>query len=373
MTYWRYKHTIFTILGLIACTVLLALGFKWQPFSKFNPLNATSRRQSISIDSKMYLQENKQRGGHVFGRLDTANVQMLKEHNYDWITLVPFADQEDYDSPDLRYYWGDRTSLIQRDSMYHDQIHIAHAAGLKVFLKPHIWMHDASAGKWRSDIYPSSEENWLIWQQHYQEFIMSYAKIAADNDVELFCIGTELSRLSVEKPEFWTSLIKEVRKVYKGKLTYAANWYEEYEHIVFWKELDFIGVQAYFPLVDNHEPTVAQLSKAWSRYIPTLENLSRTYDRQVLFTEMGYKSTTDSAIRPWEWIEYPINTNKIYSSETQANCYQAFFDTLWNNDWLAGVHIWQLRSDFDPNKEINNLDFTPQGKPAEAVIAKGFE
>ncbi len=93
----------------------------------------------------------------------------------------------------------------------------------------------------------------------------------------------------------------------------------------------------------------------------------------MLFTEMGYKSTADSAIEPWEWIENTSDKEVAVSFETQANCYEAFFNTIWNKEWFAGVHIWQLRSDYLENSTYGDMDFTPQFKLAERVIAKGFE
>ena len=90
---------------------------------------------------------------------------------------------------------------------------------------------------------------------------------------------------------------------------------------------------------------------------------------------MGYKSTEDSAIEPWEWIRRgQSNEERGYSLETQANCYQAFFDTIWDADWFAGAHIWQLRvNSRRRRRQSSNLDFTPLDKPAEKVIAEGFE
>jgi hypothetical protein len=41
----------------------------------------------------------------------------------------------------------------------------------------------------------------------------------------------------------------EIRKIYTGKLTYAANW-DDFDKVPFWKELDYIGIDAYFPLSD---------------------------------------------------------------------------------------------------------------------------
>lgn len=72
-------------------------------------------------------------------------------------------------------------------------------------------------------------------------------------------------------------------------------------------------------------------------------------------------------------MEEPASMDAIFSIETQANCYQDFFDTVWNEDWFADVHIWQLRSDFDKEDKYYDLDFTPQGNPALAIIAKDFK
>ena len=51
---------------------------------------------------------------------------------------------------------------------------------------------------------------------------MHYAKIAADAKAEMFCIGTELTRLSNQKPQFWQQLIQDIRMIYPGKIIYAA-------------------------------------------------------------------------------------------------------------------------------------------------------
>jgi len=318
--------------------------------------------------------EEKQRGAHVFGRFDSTNLKPFVGNNIEWITLVPYAGQKDIDSESMNYNRGRNDSLarVRRDSIWKRKIDFAHAEGFKVFLKPHIWLSSPSDGKWRSDIFPTSETNWKLWQKKYREFILIYAKIAQESQVEMFCVGTELSRLTVEKPEFWQELITEVRSVYAGKITYAANWHDEFEKITFWNELDYIGIQAYFPLVDNEFPTVKEISKGWKKYFPMMESIHEKYNREILFTEMGYKSTADSAIDPWAWIDYGDKQDKTLSYETQANCYEAFFKTVWKKNWFAGVHIWQMRSDYREHGGKEHLDFTPQGKVALEVIGAGF-
>lgn len=316
--------------------------------------------------------DEKQRGAHIFGYLDSANVRPFIKNNIEWITIVPFSIQDNYDSPEVRYFRGDSSHLAKRDSMWRAQIEIAHSNGFKVFLKPHLWIHTPSPGKWRSDVFPTSDENWVTWKKSYREFILLYANIATENNVEMFCIGTEFSRLTMEKTEYWSELIKEIRTIYPGKLTYAANWYEEYEKITFWNELDYIGVQAYFPLTKTLNPTTAEISEGWNSFLPTLQSISKKYNKKILFTEMGYKSSSNSTIEPWTWVEDASTDTTMLSNETQANAYQAFFNTVWNHEWFAGVHIWQMRPDFE-TRRFNKMDFTPQGKPAEEIIRNGFK
>lgn len=317
--------------------------------------------------------EDKQRGAHVFGIRDTTNFQSLIQTNVEWITLVSWAYQDDYDSRTVIHHDGDSSHIMHHDSSWLHRIKLVRAAGFKVFVKPHLWIDSPSEGKWRSDIFPTSEENWELWKASYRSFILRYAKIAEQGNAEMFCIGAEFSRLSVEKPGFWKSLIQEVRGIYSGRVTYAANWYEEFEQVTFWEELDFIGIQAYFPLVKNEFPSVEQISKGWNKHLPAIESIHKKYKRNILFTEIGYKSTANSAIKPWEWIENSSIQDNLYSAETQANCYEAFFNTIWEKEWFAGVHIWSLNSGRRRQNGRDNLDFTPQGKPAESIIAKGFE
>jgi hypothetical protein len=46
-------------------------------------------------------------------------------------------------------------------------------------------------------------------------------------------------------------------------LTYAANW-DKYDQVSFWDELDFIGIQAYFPLTDQTNPSAEEIKKGWN-------------------------------------------------------------------------------------------------------------
>jgi len=318
-------------------------------------------------------QERKQRGIHIFGKVDSLSFPPLVKNNIEWVTYVPWSDQANYDSPSLRNYIPkDSINESRKDSLWRTQITLAHDAGLKVFLKPHVWIYKTTGGKWRSDIFPTNEENWELWKANYREWILYYAQVAEKYDVELFCIGTEFTRLALEKPEFWKQLIREVRNIYSGQLTYAANWYQEFEKITFWDQLDFVGIQAYFPLVNHNNPTTKQISKGWKKHFSSINRVYKKFNKPVLFTELGYKSTEDSAIEPWTWMSYDLDIlNKLpVSTETQVNCYQAFFDTVWEQEWMAGVHLWSWNTEHQGG--MTDHDFTPKNKPAEKTITKGF-
>ncbi|MBT8231285.1 MAG: hypothetical protein KJN84_01555, partial [Bacteroidia bacterium] len=278
----------------------------------------------------------KQKGAHVFGIVDSTDFDPLIQNNIEWITLVSWGYQKDFDSPNVTHHDGDSVYMKKHDLHWSDKIKQVREAGFKVFFKPHLWITEPRNNTWRADIYPTSDENWEIWKDTYRNFILRYAKVAEEGKADMFCIGIEFSRLTIDKPQYWIDLIKEIKSVYSGKLTYAANWFKEFEEITFWDHLDYIGIQAYFPLVKNTYPTVKQISKGWKKYLPSIKATSKRFNRQILFTEMGYKSTSDSALVPWDWMEKPEGKHKVYSIETQANCYEAFFNSVWIEDWFAG-------------------------------------
>ena len=350
------------ISSLIVCSIIALI---YSPHN-ISPICTSGINTNVLLYEEGIL-EKKQKGAYLFGRIDSQSLQPLIHTNYNWITLVSFAGQEDINSPHISYLRGDSTRIIRRESSWKSKIALSHAMGLKVLFKPHLWLDNPTNGKWRSDIYPDTDIDWGNWKASYSAYILHFAELAEASNVEMFCIGTELSRLSVEKAEYWRELIKEVRKIYSGKLTYAANWYQEYEQITFWDELDYIGVQAYFPLSENQFPKTSEIKAGWNKHLPSLEAMAKKYNRKILFTELGYKSTANTAIEPWHWLEHYAEEDRIYSPETQANCYQAFFESVWNKEWMAGIHIWKMHTG-RKRKNRENLDFTPEGKQAEAII-----
>ena len=97
-------------------------------------------------------------------------------------------------------------------------IKVAHDKSLSVVMMPIVLLENPRSGEWRGKINPTNKEKW--WKS-YNEYILFYARIAADADAEVFIIGSELVSMEGENVR-WRNLIRDVRKVYKGRLSYSA-------------------------------------------------------------------------------------------------------------------------------------------------------
>lgn len=313
--------------------------------------------------------DGKHRGMSVFGwRRSTPNaVDDLIRVNVEWVAVVPFLFQQ-----------NERTKVVntpehpdrfsRRDSSFIRTITKLKEKDIYVHLKPHLWMRDG----WRSNISLDSDEEWETWFQSYRTNMLRYARMAELTGVELFCVGTELSSSIKKQPEAWHSLITEIRSIYSGKLTYAANWHDEYEYVSFWKELDFIGIQAYFPLTDEKNPDLETIKQGWQPHIATLESFSKTHNKPILFTEVGYKSEASATIKPWEWGSALSILYRKKSDRTQRLAYEALFQELWHLDWFAGIYIWEWDTRSKAEDAPQNLNFSPRFKEAENLIAEWF-
>ncbi|MFH0764524.1 MAG: discoidin domain-containing protein [Candidatus Omnitrophota bacterium] len=239
-------------------------------------------------------------------------------------------------------------------------INTMHALGMKVMLKPHV---DLADGEVRTNIISSEE-----WFASYKEFILHYARLAAKYNVELLCIGTELSNTSFSKWKAqWLDVIAAIRAVYKGPITYAANW-DEYESVSFWTGVDYIGMDAYFPLTDKTNPTGEELVKGWEKNADVIETWLKDnkLNKPVIFTEVGYDTIEGSNKQPWRVL--PTMAKYKESQDEQADCLEALFLALSKRPWFKGFYWWN----YFPRPDIGPLGYTLRGKKGEKVLVEWF-
>jgi hypothetical protein len=240
----------------------------------------------------------------------------------------------------------------------------AHELGLRVMLKPHVDLAEDPA-HWRGDIGTAftDETLWRRWFASYRDFVEHYAALARNHAVEQFCVGTELIGTSHREGD-WRGVIRGVREIFPGPITYASNHSGEEMAIGWWDAVDYIGVDAYYPLTEAREPTADALRVAWAEngHIEILRRLAEEHAKPILLTEIGYRSVAGAVAAPWEvGGEAPIDL------EEQAEAYRAALQALWDQPWLAGLYWWNWDTDPDKGGQLDR-DYTPYGKPAEAVL-----
>jgi hypothetical protein len=276
-----------------------------------------------------------------------------------YAAVMPFGFIRSPDQPEIRYNTS-RQWFGETKEGTKQYIEILRKNGIRTMLKPQIWI---SHGEFTGALILSSEADWKIFEASYRNFILEFARVAQEEDVDLFCIGTELEQFVLHRPAFWKSLIAEVRTIYKGRLTYAANW-DEYKRFPLWKELDFIGIDAYFPVSDAKTPTVLEARNGWCYWLDEIQSMSIKEKRKVIFTEFGYRSVDFAGKEPWK----SDRSMTAVNLEAQNNTTQALFDELWNHEWFEGGFLWKWFLDHGRVGGWEDTQFTPQNKPVEDII-----
>lgn len=292
------------------------------------------------------------------------SLETLAQTGAEWVAIITTYYQDKYNSKQIF-----PTEKTPSDKSLIHAINKAHRLGLGVMLKPHIDLLDSSGGLWRADIGFQNQADWQEWFQGYLKFILHYAKLAQESGVELLCIGTEL-KFASQKSEFWRNfIIPNIRKIYSGGLIYAANW-DEYGDIRFWNELDYAGIDAYFPLIERRgegNGRYEEIEAAWKKYADEIEDWQRTINKPVIFTEIGYRSYELCALRPWDSAACGNVDFQI-----QADCYKAALNIIFTRSWCKGVYWWYWKTSSYAGG-LNNRDFTPQNKPAQTVLALWYK
>jgi hypothetical protein len=275
----------------------------------------------------------------------------------DWIGLIVTGYQDNIASTTIF-----TATVSPTDADLIHAIAQAHSLGLKVMLKPHLDLYNDPT-HWRGQIGEefTTEAEWAAWFTSYRNFIGHYADLAQSYGVDQFCAGNELAG-TTHRADDWRTVIAEVRARYGGPLTYAA-WHDSEEtKITWWDAVDYIGVDALYPLTDKNDPTVDELKAAWTPHITTLANLASTWGKPILLTEIGYRSLDGANRHPWDYW-----SSGTLDLQEQADCYQATFESVYGQPWFAGMFWWEWGTDPFQGGPCDD-GYTPYDKPAEDVL-----
>lgn len=286
--------------------------------------------------------------------IDSNDVRPMVEVNANWVAITPYGFIRD---GSIRFnskwqWYGEKTKGAS------EAIQLCKEQGLKVMLKPQIWIPNAYTGDFKLE----TKDAWKKFEASYRDFILEFVTVAKELEVEMLCIGTEWREFIAARPVFWKELIQEIKSMYSGPLTYASNW-DDFTDVPFWNELDYIGVDAYFPICFSSKSKLKEMCVSWQAHGKKLATYSKKLGKKILFTEFGYRSLRGTSKSPWV-----SDTKGKYDEEEQANGFQSIFQEVWNEDWFAGGFIWKWYNNHEKNGGSGHLGFTPQNKLAEEVI-----
>jgi hypothetical protein len=169
-------------------------------------------------------------------------------------------------------------------------------------------------------------------------------------------------------PSF-AALVRELRAIYKGPITYSGNW-DDVEETLVLAELDVIGINAFYPLAEQDGAPFEKLLEGGARVRERVASIARTWQKPVLFTEIGYTARPNPAIRPWEWPD--VMDHPKVDAAAQADAYRALIAPLLDEPLFMGFFVWRLYADPDDVSQEAEWGFSPRGKLAELVVRDAF-
>lgn len=282
-----------------------------------------------------------------------------------WISLTAFARVWDKRSVGIELSF-EQPEDVTRDAI-RKSVQQAHARGLRVLLVPHLWLE---SGEWRAEMAPAGDAGFERWVKSYRRFLLFWAELAEDCDIDMLAAGVELrSWVTTARAPSFVDLIGEVRDHYGGLLTYAANW-DDAEDTVVWGHLDVIGINAFYPLHWEDDATWQQVEAGGLRVAASVADLARRHERPVVFTEFGYTTRKNTAIKPWLW---PEELGRVeVDQKAQARAYAALLGAMVEVPGFVGAFVWRMYADVADMSQEAEWGFSPWGKQAQPVLENAF-
>jgi hypothetical protein len=235
----------------------------------------------------------------------------------------------------------------------------ARRRGFTVMLRPLVdIVVPQDSTHWRGSIQPQDPAR---WKQTYGALLIKYAGLAQANEIAVLDIGSELDSMERDNG-FWLGLIGSVRANFHGQVTYSSNWAKSFP--AFGHSLDFVSIDAYYPLKAPVAASTSDLANAWQPWIARLNRIRQMFGKPLLLTELGTTSLLGSFQMPWIW-----DNGQPVDLTAQQRYYQAACQAVVPR--FSGVYWWMYTLD-PPSKPALDRGYMIAGKPAEADLAHCF-
>lgn len=240
----------------------------------------------------------------------------------------------------------------------------AKSKGFKTSLRVYV---DLKSGDWRALWDPTDKAEAF---SQLEKTLTRFAKFSQKKGVDVFILGAELEKLT--RPRYrtsWQKIIKKVRSVYKGKITYGANGnfssYKtpEYQWVPFWDQLDFLGVDHYAPFPKEKTLTRDNLQTHHCSSIDKYQSVAPA--KPIYFVEVGFPAAEQGHLKPYEW-RWKKETR--LDLERQGQNIRAFLHCFWVKG-ARGVTVWRYMSD---SKNRHHGGYHLDHTEARSSLKSGF-
>ena len=227
---------------------------------------------------------------HKRGFLSTETARksfdhMVEQTAADFVVFAPAGIQKTAHSEEICYTSEDTLSDEELICM----IRYAKEKGIRVGLKPIVNCKD---GTWRAFISffehdVPCEPKWENWFASYMEFQTHYARIAEEEQCDIFIAGCEMV-MTEHGEKQWREVIASIRKEYHGLVSYNTDKYQE-DHVSWWDCVDVISSSGYYPI------------DQWEQELDRIEKNVLKYRKPFFFAEAGCMSRKGSGMVPNNW------------------------------------------------------------------------
>lgn len=319
-----------------------------------------------------------------------AGVEILPEYHPSWQSLLPPAFMH-LNQIGTNWVVYDPTWTITRsnppvmepiagqDPLWADNfgtIQNAHNLGLKLAMKPTLTFDKfptltcsvapcpTSADAWWQE---SARDFgwWLVWFDHYRDFILHHADLAAQSGAEALILGGDWvspalpgglvmdgqpSGTPTETEARWRSLIADVRERYPGKIIWSMPYSDALNAPAFMDAVDEIQVEWQI------EPGLPDTP------VSGTDELASLFGQQLDEKVQAIQSATSKPV--FISLSAPSEPNLDY----QLAYYQAMIQAVNAREWISGF----VSGDFFPAAELQDLSASIHGKSAEVLLQNSY-
>jgi hypothetical protein len=309
----------------------------------------------------------------------------------------------------LVYFQGDNAIDTYPDDVYTKLVQAARTAHLTPVFKLTLRGIQQTQSVKNKDPWPGlTGKNWdginrsdiidleQAWFDSYTDYAVHFAALAQKLNMPFFIMGTGYYHMTGDSDQTakgtpgpgdtaacqgrrdceWRHVIAAIRNQsfehysdgkavigggFTGKVIYAAGsridagsatpeW--DPSRLTWWDAIDIIGIEAYFPLTNEPDPSIPKLGNAWKgtgdtitkgnqgNVVQKLWDLNRKTQRNILFTGAGYESIPQSNQRPGSWSSNDVSDFTTSDGQLeQSYDMQALYGTFSVYPWWLGV-VW---------------------------------